>query len=105
MFQCAACGAQIQDRVTRRSTCPSCRADLHSCLNCRHYSRGRHNDCAEPQAELVKDRKRANFCDFFQMRKGPHGSRGPAASGSSTPGSGASGDESARDKFDKLFGG
>ncbi|MFW6181429.1 MAG: hypothetical protein ACOC8N_06740 [Spirochaetota bacterium] len=100
MFRCAACGAEITDRVTRRSECPACRASLHSCVNCRFYSPGRHNDCAEPQAEPVRDKRAANFCDYFAMATGG-GRRGRGKSGPGAPGT-SGGD--ARERFNRLFG-
>lgn len=53
--------------VYRSSIC-SCGTDLHSCLNCRHYSPGSHYDCFETVEELVKDKERANFCDWFSVK-------------------------------------
>ena len=49
----------------REETCPHCGADLHVCLNCTFYSAGAYNDCREPQAERVVEKKRSNFCDYF----------------------------------------
>ena len=47
-----------------------------------------HNDCAENQAELVSDKERANFCDYFALR---------SATRAAAPGG------SARAKLDSLF--
>jgi predicted RNA-binding Zn-ribbon protein involved in translation (DUF1610 family) len=55
----------IERNVGRQETCPSCGADLHVCLNCTFYSPGAYNECREPQAERVVDKKRSNFCDYF----------------------------------------
>ncbi len=44
-----------------------CGADLHSCINCKFYSKGSHYDCRETVDELVKDKERANFCDYFSV--------------------------------------
>jgi len=98
MWSCANCGSAIDGSVPigRSSICPACKAYLHSCVNCRFYSPGRHNDCAEPQADQVRDKRGANFCDYFVMRT--------ARSGDGTrPGTNQG--KSARDEFDKLFGG
>jgi hypothetical protein len=95
MSRCARCGAAVKSSIPigRSSTCPTCNAYLHSCINCKFYSPGRHNDCAEPQADLVPDKRGANFCDYFVIRSDAGGK----------PGSGKK--KSARDEFDKLFGG
>ena len=50
----------------RAAVCPKCSAYLHCCLNCRFYDANAHNQCREPQAEWVKDKEMANFCDFFE---------------------------------------
>lgn len=91
MKKCARCQAEVSlDRIVRSSTCPGCGSYLHSCVNCRFYSPGRHNDCAEPQAELVSDKRSANFCDYFVM-----------ADRKSSP---AQGGTDARARFNQLFG-
>lgn len=53
------------DRVGTRETCPQCETDLHCCRNCRFYDPGKHNQCAEPQAEWVGDKEGSNYCDYF----------------------------------------
>ncbi|MEN8176750.1 MAG: hypothetical protein ABFS23_13375, partial [Pseudomonadota bacterium] len=50
----------------RENRCPACGRATHVCRNCRFYSPGRSNDCAEPVAEYVADKERPNFCDYFQ---------------------------------------
>ena len=59
---CYACGADIgaRERVGRRDTCPSCGVDLHSCRQCGFYDARAYNECAEPQADRVLDKVRAN---------------------------------------------
>ncbi len=49
----------------RRDECPFCSADLHCCRNCRFYDPAAPKQCREPQAELVREKEKANFCDFF----------------------------------------
>lgn len=39
--------------------------EKHTCLNCRFYKKGAHYDCAENIDELVKDKDRPNFCEYF----------------------------------------
>ena len=64
---CHACGAEIaaRERVGRRDRCERCGVDLHSCRQCRFHDPAAYNECAEPQAERVLDKERANFCDYF----------------------------------------
>ncbi len=94
MPSCAKCGKEIEieERVMRRDECPHCGADLHSCVQCRFYSPGRHNDCAEPVSEPVSDKENANFCDWFSFEGGD----GEAADGISET-------EKAKSALDALF--
>ena len=68
-FSCWKCGKRIEypagSRVPRADACPQCHADLHCCLNCRFYDPGKHNQCAETQAEWVRDKEAANYCEYF----------------------------------------
>lgn len=94
MRVCFRCGCTIpgDQRVLRKDECPSCRQDLHCCRQCRFYDPGLSNQCAEPQVELVLDKERANFCDFFRIAE-EGGSTSRASKESST----------AREAWSKLF--
>ncbi len=111
MFNCWKCDTSIDlppaSRVGTRDSCPKCDADLHSCRNCRFYDTSKNNQCAEPQAEWVRDKEASNYCDYFSPN--PVGVHGHAPLGGSTasrdrsrtaPSSPA---ENAKKKFDSLF--
>lgn len=49
----------------READCPGCHKPSRVCRNCRQYAPGRPNDCAEPLAEHLLDKERANFCEHF----------------------------------------
>ena len=65
---CHSCGREIKSigKIQRKDECPHCNADAHCCKNCRLFDPGKSNQCTESQADYVKDKDRANFCDFFQ---------------------------------------
>ncbi len=70
---CGKCGAKVPvvgNQVGRRDTCPSCGAELHACISCRHYDVTVAKMCKEPFAEVPSDKEDANFCDFFQIGDG-----------------------------------
>jgi len=98
LYYCSNCGKElpkdivINGRVSRGDTCPFCHSYLKCCLNCTFYSPGYHNDCREPQAELVADKRSANFCEYFKYREGPPLRRKNVNS------------EGAKDAFKRLFG-
>jgi hypothetical protein len=64
---CHACRKEItiEKKIGRRDVCPMCLADLHCCLNCAFHSISAPKQCLEPVAELVKDKNKGNFCDYF----------------------------------------
>ena len=41
--------------------------ELHMCINCRFFLKGAHYDCRENVDELVKDKDRPNFCEWFSL--------------------------------------
>jgi len=69
MKVCHACkrGITAGRNIGRRDVCPECGADLHCCLNCAFYDRSASKQCRETVAELVRDKGRANYCDYFSM--------------------------------------
>jgi len=93
MKTCHSCRKEIsmERKVGRLEMCPSCGADLHVCLNCSFYSQGAYNDCREPQAERVVDKRRSNFCDYFTF-----------ADSSARPKT-APGKDDPRSRLDSLF--
>lgn len=64
---CHACSRmlELERNVGRRDECPYCHGDLHCCLNCKFYERTAPKQCREPISELVKDKTKSNFCDYF----------------------------------------
>jgi hypothetical protein len=73
-MRCHACQGAIElragERVGFRDTCDACGADLHACVQCRHHEPRAYNECREPGAERVRDRQRANRCDYFSPGDG-----------------------------------
>ncbi|WP_413287484.1 hypothetical protein [Bdellovibrio sp. HCB337] len=80
-LHCFNCNKEIQvgGIVGRRDECPNCRADVHVCKNCEFYDPKAYNECREPQADMVKEKDRANFCDYFSPRRGSSGGVDKAA--------------------------
>lgn len=71
-LKCFACGKEMSfaERIGLREECPHCGADVHVCRNCRFYDPKVYNECLEPQAEVQRERDRANRCEYFQAGKG-----------------------------------
>ncbi len=71
MLVCWKCGASLEALslpLRRLDECKQCGAELHVCKLCEWYSTSVAKHCREPIAEEVKDKERANFCDYFKPR-------------------------------------
>ncbi|MBI4976182.1 MAG: hypothetical protein HZC28_01800 [Spirochaetes bacterium] len=81
MLRCFNCGREIpaKEKVMRGDVCPHCDRDVRVCRNCRFYEKGRHNDCTESAAELIRDKEHTNMCDFFMARNSASSSRPTSA--------------------------
>lgn len=110
---CWKCGANLEDLpqpLGRRAECPACGVELHVCKLCRHFDTAKAKQCRELAADEVKNKTRANFCEWFQARPGAYSGSAGAPGGNraaldslfgDTPTASGSG---ARDELDKLFG-
>jgi hypothetical protein len=93
-LDCWKCGAPLTDLpvpVGRGEYCRACRADIHVCRMCRFYDVAKARQCAEPVAEPVQNKERANFCGYFEPVAGRFQPANPAA-------------DAARSALDALFG-
>ena len=103
---CWKCKKEISiEKPVRSDECPLCHADLHVCRGCDFYENGAHNDCRESSADMVTDKERANFCDYFRVKKDcrvkPDNDNGDVIPGLDP---GISKAEKARNDFNALFG-
>ncbi|MDY6948884.1 MAG: hypothetical protein SXG53_24580, partial [Pseudomonadota bacterium] len=93
---CWKCGHSLADLtlpLLRLEECRHCHAELHVCKLCEWYSLAVAKHCREPIAEEVKDKERANFCDYFKARADAYSSKGIDAA------------SKAQAELDALFGG
>ena len=69
---CFKCSHQIQfvDRLSFFAECEKCGEDAHVCRNCLFFDPKAYNECREPQAEVVREKDRANRCEYFQAKQG-----------------------------------
>jgi hypothetical protein len=66
---CWYCGSPVSDEEPfgRSLRCPACGKDMRVCKHCRFFLPGSRGDCRETNSEPVKDKERANFCDWFSF--------------------------------------
>jgi hypothetical protein len=93
---CWKCGASLEAlslALQRLDECKQCGAELHVCKLCEWYSTSVAKHCREPIAEEVKDKERANFCDYFKPRPNAYSNAGQTEA------------EKAKSELEALFGG
>lgn len=94
-LQCYRCGASLADLglpLGRLDECPECTVQLHVCRMCQYYDPAVTKQCREDDAEEVREKARANFCDYFKPSATAHDPAFAAA------------DVRARSQLDTLFG-
>ena len=89
-WQCGAALAQLTLPLLRLDACKQCGAELHVCKLCCFYDITVAKHCRETIAEEVRDKQRANFCDYFVVN---YQAYQPVAAGNSS-----------RAALDTLFG-
>lgn len=92
-WKCGASLAALSLPLQRLDECKQCAAELHVCKLCEFYSTAVAKHCREPIAEEVKDKERANFCDYFKPRPDAYSAAGQQAA------------SQAKADLDALFGG
>ncbi len=91
-YRCGASLAALSLPLSRLDECPDCRVELHVCRMCLYYDPAVSKQCREDDAEEVREKTRANFCDWFKPN--------PAACDPRF----AEADARARDRLAALFG-
>ena len=69
-LNCWNCGKDtgITAKPTRLDHCSVCLADQKACRGCRFYDPHAAHQCRERIDDPVKNKEKANFCDYFQTR-------------------------------------
>jgi hypothetical protein len=92
-WKCGASLAALSLPLLRTDECRSCNAALHACKLCEFYDVTVAKHCREPIAELVREKDRANYCDYFKPRSGAYSTKGQAEA------------DTAKSQLDALFSG
>ncbi len=66
--KCAACGAIVQGQVAFDSSCPKCKADLHTCRMCTFFDPGSRFECRKPLTARIVNKGGRNNCELFAAR-------------------------------------
>jgi hypothetical protein len=54
--------------VTFDTTCPKCKADLHTCRLCTYFDPGARWECRKPIAAKILNKSARNSCELFAAR-------------------------------------
>lgn len=115
---CWNCGDSLKTEplpLSRRAVCAVCNAELHVCRLCQFYDPRVSDQCTEDRAEQVREKDRANFCDYFKPKLGAYVARQDTKSvaakaaldglfgGATQNGDPGSAGDKARGLLDKLF--
>jgi len=113
-FVCWKCGASLKDLplpLGQRAECLACGAELHVCRLCRHHDTRKAKQCRELAADEVKNKTRANFCDWFQPKPAAFNTDTSSGATRGNPldelfgsSSAAQPKSDAKSELDKLFG-
>ena len=66
--KCSACGAKAPTSITLESSCPKCRADLHTCRQCTYFDPGAHFQCSKTITARIVNKSARNTCELFVPR-------------------------------------
>ena len=83
-LQCWRCGASLASLslpLSRQDQCPDCSVYLHNCRMCSFFDPAVVEQCREDDAEEVKNKEGANFCDYFRPNPTAHDARYVSAEG------------------------
>jgi hypothetical protein len=106
VLRCSLCGTIVPPPVVinYESQCPKCKADLHSCKNCRHFDSSRRFECTESIPERIGKKDLRNHCELFTARASiERETRDSGGGGGSKPTVSATKPSDARSAFDNLF--
>jgi len=103
VLRCSLCGTIVPPPIDiqHESQCPKCKADLHSCKNCRHFDTSAQFECTQPIPERITKKDLRNKCEFFMARTSiERETRDSGGNGSNAP---VTKPSDARSAFDNLF--
>lgn len=66
--KCAACGAPAPASINLDSSCPRCKADLHTCRSCTYFDPGARFECRKPITVKIVNKNARNTCELFAAR-------------------------------------
>ncbi|MCM3900461.1 MAG: hypothetical protein ND866_02030 [Pyrinomonadaceae bacterium] len=66
--KCTSCGAKASPNINFESSCPNCKADLHTCRQCTYFDPGARFECRKPITARIVNKNARNTCELFAAR-------------------------------------
>ena len=66
--KCSSCGAKAPTNITLVSSCPNCKADLHTCRQCTYFDPSARFQCSKPITARIVNKQARNTCELFIPR-------------------------------------
>lgn len=65
---CSSCGAKAPTSIGLESSCPKCRADLHTCRQCNYFDPSARFECSKTISARIVNKTARNTCELFAPR-------------------------------------
>ena len=66
--KCSSCSATVPAGIGFDSSCPKCKADLHTCRQCTAFDPGARFECRKPITARIMNKGARNDCELFAPR-------------------------------------
>ena len=66
--KCSSCGAKASLNISLESSCPNCKADLHTCRQCTYFDPGARFECSKSIPARIVNKNARNTCELFAPR-------------------------------------
>jgi hypothetical protein len=66
--KCSSCGGKITATIGAESSCPNCRAELHTCRQCNYFDPSARFECSKPVTARIVNKNARNVCELFAPR-------------------------------------
>ena len=66
--KCSSCGAKVATSIGAESTCPTCKAELHTCRQCTYFDPSARFECNKPINAKIVNKNARNTCELFTPR-------------------------------------
>lgn len=68
VVKCAMCGAKASPNIALESSCPKCKADLHTCRQCTYFDPSARFECSKTITARIVNKTARNTCEIFATR-------------------------------------